>query len=115
MPTGSRIYLAAQFPCPSLSSYQKDGEQIFICSIRIVLKILYSGNLGRMGEKVQDKAYKIIKQLPGHNQSVVYMCVWRGRAEGVGVEVGVLAGRTNNQILKSHVISNNVKKNQSTL
>lgn len=98
-----------------------DGEQIFICSITIVLKILYSSNLGRMKEKAQDKLYKIIKQIPAHDQSVVYyvcLCLGgvRGRGEGgVGVELGVGAGRTKYQILKSRVISNNVKRNQSTL
>lgn len=48
--------------------------------------MLYSVNLGRMGEKAWDKVYKIIKQLPVHDQSVVYVCVegenrvgWGGR------------------------------------
>ena len=62
-----------------------------------MLKILYSGNLGRMGKEAWDKVYKIIRQLPAHDQSVVYMCVWRERTGGVGVEVGVGAGRTKNQ------------------
>lgn len=77
--------------------------------------MLYSVNLGRMGEKAWDKVYKIIKQFPVHDQSVVCMCVWRERAGWVGVEEGVGAGRRKNQILKSHVISNSIEKNQRTL